>query len=160
MMTTEHFLNLLRQNPDHGVTFVTPDGQQVPPHFHITEVGHLAKTFLDCGGKRHTRGSCLLQVWLADDVDHRLVASKLLAIFERADGVLPSLELPVEFEFEAPVLTQLPVTRCEELDDGTLSFHTELKHTDCLAKDICLPDFSLPPLPGEKSACAPGSGCC
>ncbi len=157
-MTTREFLEHLRSQPDHRISFVTPDGGAVPAHFHITEVGHLAKSFIDCGGKRHTTGSCLLQVWVADDVDHRLIASKLLAIFGRADGLLPGMELPVEIEAEAPVLTQLPLTRCEVLD-GELRFHTELKHTDCMAKDICMPDFSLPALPGQ-SACRPGSGCC
>lgn len=158
-MTTAEFLDQLRRHPDHGVRFLTPDGTPVPAHFHITEVGHAAKSFIDCGGKRHTEASCLLQVWVADDTDHRLKAAKLLGIFDRADGLLPSTDLPVEIEAEAPVLTQLPVTRCE-VDHGQLSFHTELKRTDCRAKDICLPDFSLPSLPGQANTCSPGSGCC
>lgn len=157
-MTTRQFLELLQSHPDHTLGFAKPDGSLVPSHFHITEVGHLAKSFIDCGGKRHTIGSCILQVWIADDTDHRLKAAKLLSIFGRADGLLPSLDLPVEIEVEAPVLTQLPLTRCEVVN-GNLVFHTELKHTDCLAKDICLPDFSLPGIPGESS-CRPGSGCC
>ncbi len=156
-MTAHEFLELLRSHPDHGITFVLPDGSEVPPHFHVTEVGHLAKSFLDCGGKRHTSEACLLQLWIADDTEHRLVASKLASIFDRADGLLPSLELPVEIEHEAPVLTQLPIIR-HEVVEGRLQFHTESKHTDCLAKDLCLPDFSLPALPGQT--CAPGSGCC
>lgn len=157
-MKTRQFLELLRSHPDHLITFATPDGGRVPAHFHITEVGHLAKSFIDCGGTRHTTSSCLLQVWVADDTDHRLKTSKLLAIFGRADGLLPSMDLPVEIEFEAPVLTQLPLTHCEVLEDALL-FHTELKHTDCLAKDTCLPDFSLPAIPGQNT-CRPGSGCC
>ena len=157
-MTTRQFLGLLQTHPDYLLSFSKPDGSLVPAHFHITEVGHLAKSFIDCGGKRHTMGSCLLQVWVADDTHHRLKASKLLSIFGRADDLLPSDELPVEIEVEAPVLTQLPLTRCE-VEDGTLVFRTEFKHTDCLAKELCLPDFSLPGIPGE-SACRPGSGCC
>jgi hypothetical protein len=158
-MTTTDLLELLRTHSDHGIRFILPDGSEVPAHFHITEVGHLAKSFIDCGGARHTADSCLLQVWVADDTDHRLTASKLLAIFDRADGLLPGTELPVEIEHEAPVLTQLPVTRCE-VTDGTLRFHTEFKRTDCLAKELCLPDFTLPGIPGQKSACTPGTGCC
>ena len=158
-MTTDQFLDLLRAHPDHGVSFVLPDGSEVPPHFHITEVGHSAKSFIDCGGKRHTTASCLLQIWIADDTDHRLKASKLLNIFDRADGLLPTTALTVEIEHEAPVLTQLPLTHCD-LGTDSLVFHTEFKHADCLAKDICLPDFSIPALPGQKSTCAPGTGCC
>ena len=159
MMTTREFLDHLRRHPDAGVLFVLPDGKALPPHFHITEVGHLTKSFIDCGGRRHSSGSCLLQVWVADDVEHRLKASKLLAIFGRADGLLPDDGLPVEIECEAPVLTQLPLTGCVH-EDGALRFDTEYKHTDCLAKDLCLPDFRLPPLPGQKGKCSPGSGCC
>lgn len=157
-MTIRTFLELLRSQPDHDVRFITPDEWVIPVHFHITEVGHSCKSFIDCGGKRHTSERCLLQVWVADDLDHRLKASKLLAIFGRADGLLPSLELPVEIECEAPVLTQLPLTRCEVLG-GALRFHAERKHTDCLAKDVCLPDFTLPALPGS-ARCQPGTGCC
>ncbi len=157
-MTTTAFLDLLRRHPEHTIGFLLPDGSPVPPHFHITEVGHLSKTFLDCGGKRHVTESCLLQLWLADDTDHRLVASKLVAIFDRADGLLPDLGLPVEIEHEAPVLTQLTITR-HAVGENTLEFHLEHKHTDCLAKDICLPDFTLPALPGQNT-CNPASGCC
>ena len=40
---------LLRQNPDKLIQFVLPDGDQIPIHFHVTEVGHVAKDFVDCG---------------------------------------------------------------------------------------------------------------
>lgn len=159
ILTTAEFLDLLRAHPDHRMVFVKPDGEALPAHFHITEVGHLAKSFLDCGGTRHTTAACLLQVWVADDTDHRLEAAKLLAIFERAESLLPATDLPVEIECEAPVLTQLPLTRCEVTGDA-LRFHTESKQTDCLAKDVCLPDFALPALPGQAPACTPGTGCC
>lgn len=158
-MTTEQFLELLRQYPDHRISFFTPDEARVLAHFHITEVGHLTKSFIDCGGKRHTTGSCLLQVWVADDTEHRLQVSKLLAIFERATGLLPELELPVEIEVEAPVLTQLPITGCD-VGAQELQFHTERKHTDCLAKELCIPDFSLPAIPSQDNTCNPSSGCC
>ena len=157
-MQTKEFLELLQAHPEHELAFATPGGGRVPAHFHITEVGHLAKTFIDCGGKRHTSEACLLQVWVANDTDHRLTGSKLLGIFGRAATVLPNRELPVEIEFEAPVLTQLPVTHCEVLET-TLLFHTAIKRTDCLAKELCMPDFTLPAIPGT-AGCRPGSGCC
>lgn len=157
-MKTSDFLKLLRDHKDHGITFVLPDGSEAPAHFHITEVGYAVKSFLDCGGKKHSNGACLLQLWVADDTDHRLKAGKLAMIFERVEDLLPSMELPVEIEHEAPVLTQLPINECE-VTAGMLRFHTELKHADCLAKDICLPDFSLPPLSGQ-SVCTQGGGCC
>lgn len=90
--------------------------------------------------------------------DHRLQASKLAGIFDRADGLLPNFDLPVEIEHEAPVLTQLTITR-HAVGEKSLEFHLEHKHTDCLAQELCLPDFSLPAIPGQ-SACNPSSGCC
>ena len=157
-MNVSTFLDLLREHPEHTLTFVLADGAPVPPHYHITEVGHASKTFLDCGGKRHLTESCLLQTWIAEDVDHRLHAKKLVTIFDRAAELIPDLSLPVEIEHEAPVLTQLTIDR-HEIEADTLIFHLAHKKTDCLAKDICLPDFSLPAIPGQAT-CSPASGCC
>lgn len=36
------------------VNIVQPNGEYVPAHFHITEVGLITKNFLDCGGDVHT----------------------------------------------------------------------------------------------------------
>ena len=155
-MNTNAFIELLRQYPEHGMELVLPDGTTVPAHFHITEVGHIAKSFIDCGGKVHRHEATLLQVWVAEDVDHRVSTDKLLQIFGRADKVLTNLELPVEFEYEAPVLTQMPL-ESHEAKDGILRLTLGLKHTDCLAKELCVPDFSMPAIPGT---CAPNSGCC
>jgi hypothetical protein len=155
-MNTREFLELLRHHPDHGIELQLPDGTTAPAHFHITEVGHISKTFIDCGGEPHSTEACLLQVWVADDTDHRVRTDKLLKIFDQAGKVLPNLELPVELEYEAPVLTQLPVIG-HESTGGTLRLLLGSKHTDCLAKDICLPDIKLPSIPG---ACSPGGGCC
>ncbi|MEM1084898.1 MAG: DUF6428 family protein [Verrucomicrobiota bacterium] len=155
-MTARDFVTLLKEHPDHGIELLLPDGSTVPAHFHITEVGYLSKSFIDCGGEVHRNESCLLQVWVADDTDHRVNTDKLLQIFGRADKVLPNMELPVELEYEAPVLTQLPLIG-HEAADGILRLSLGVKHTDCLAKDLCVPDFSMPAIPGS---CQPGSGCC
>lgn len=158
-MNTQAFTELLEQHPNHGIELLLPDGTTAPAHFHITEVGHLSKSFIDCGGKVHRNESCLLQVWVADDIDHRVKTDKLLQIFGRASDVLPNMELPVEFEYEAPVLTQLPLEG-HEVVDGMLRLKLGVKHTDCLAKELCTPDFSMPAIPGQEPSCAPGSGCC
>ena len=33
-----------------AVSFILPNGQFVPSHFHVTEVGVISKNFIDCGG--------------------------------------------------------------------------------------------------------------
>ena len=81
---------ILREHPSAYPRFILPDGDQVPAHFHITEVGHVAKRFIDCGGKLHDKtDTCLLQTYVADDVDHRLNAGTFAKILDLGAQVLP-----------------------------------------------------------------------
>jgi hypothetical protein len=116
-MNITDFLSQLRSHADKPVRFLLPDGGLIPAHFHITEVGHVLKRFIDCGGTRRTLETCLLQTWVHDDVDHRLVAGKLAMIFDKAGDVLPHHELPVEIEYEDGVVAQFPVEGAEIIDD-------------------------------------------
>jgi hypothetical protein len=75
--------------------WMLPDKSFVPDHYHITEVGRLQKDFIDCGGTIRSLASCLLQIWVADDKDHRLQTTKLAKIMEVAGAVLKSDDLPV-----------------------------------------------------------------
>jgi hypothetical protein len=133
------------------VAFQLPDGGFIPAHFHITEVGHVKKTFVDCGGTRRTQETCLLQTWVANDEDHRLPAGKLADIFAKTHDVLPDHDLPVEIEFEDYVVAQFPVEEARTVDCA-LTFTLGLKHTDCLAKDVCLPNGCCGS--GETACCA------
>ena len=91
-----------------------PDGDHIPAHFHITEVGHIAKRFIDCGGKLHDKiDTCLLQTYVADDVDHRLNAGTLAKILQLGEPVLPHDDLKVEVEYEDCAITQSPITSAE-----------------------------------------------
>lgn len=158
-MNITEFISHLNTHPDKPLLFVLPDGGFIPAHFHITEVGHVKKNFIDCGGTRRSTESCLLQTWVAEDTDHRLVANKLAMIFGRAGDVLPNNDLPVEVEFEDFSVSQFPVTSAQVMD-GALAFQLGLKHTDCLAKELCLPGVCGPAPTVNLLGCAPGSGCC
>ena len=172
-MNGEQFLSLLEANPQQHLHIVLPNGEAVAAHFHITEVGHAAKNFMDCGGTRRKTESCLLQTWVYSDVDHRLETTKLANILRIAGDVLPSLDLPVEIEHEAGVMSQYPVV--SGISDGqTLTLTTGLKHTACLAMDLCCsPAAAAAPAstpattattdkPRVKAGacCSPASGCC
>ena len=141
-----HHLNL---HPELPLRLVLPDGGLIPAHFHITEVGHVLKNFIDCGGTRRSSESCLLQTWVADDIEHRLLAGRLASILDLAGDVLPHAELPVEIEYEDDLIAQFPVVDAS-VSDGMLQFQLGWKHTDCLAKDKCLPE----------SGCCVGASCC
>ena len=159
-MNISELLTALRSHSEKPIQFMLPDGGLIAAHFHVTEVGHVLKRFIDCGGTRRTLETCLLQTWVHDDIDHRLFAGKLATIFDRAGDVLPHHELPVEIEYEDGVVAQFPVEGKVVIGD-TLIFRLGTKHTDCLARGICIPGECAPaPKTEPASCCTPGSNCC
>ena len=58
---------LLDANRNKRFLLQLPDQKNVPVSFHVTEVGHVSKKFIDCGGALHTTQSCQLQVWVGED---------------------------------------------------------------------------------------------
>ena len=152
-MNTTELTALLAAFGDKTVSFVLPDGGRIPAHAHITEVGRIDREFLDCGGVLRRTSFCCLQAWVADDTDHRLSAGKLVTIIGRALEPLRLADLPVEVEYEDGRISQFPVVSVSAGDAVVL--HLGTKHTDCLAKEICLP------APGAtEGCCTPESGCC
>jgi len=153
-MNITELKNLLEQNPDKGLVFHLPDQTTIPQQFHITEVGHVQKDFIDCGGTRRSTSTCVLQAWVAaHDEDHALSAGKLASILKLAGKILPSDDLEVEVEFEAPYISQFPIESAEACCDAVV-FRLTTKHTDCLAKEQCgLED-------GKSSCCSSESSCC
>src|SRR5688500_11607555 len=83
-----------------NVTILLPDGGTVPAHFHVTEVGHVRKDFIDCGGKSRASRTCTLQTWIGRERDdgHRLDAGKFLKILGLAAPLFTDDALPVEVE--------------------------------------------------------------
>ena len=152
IMTVRELKEKLVQSPDQSVTFQLPEGSLVPAHFHITEVGFGKKTFIDCGGVVRVEGKCLVQVWVANDTEHRVDSSRLATILEHGKPVLPSDSLPVEIEYNNPGLTHMPLEKVEEREEGLFLMLVH-KQTDCLAKDVC----GITP---ENDCCTPASGCC
>jgi hypothetical protein len=151
-MESIQLLDVLKNHPDRSMQIVLPTGTSVPAHFHVTEVGHVQKRFVDCGGTLRSSASCLLQVWVANDLDHRLDSTKLSKIIEKGLGLFDNQQVPVEIEYEQGVLSQYPLQSIEIIDTG-LVFHVANKHTACLAPDKCRIDLKV------VSGCnAPG--CC
>ena len=151
-MTIAEFKEHLRLHPDAPLRFLLPDGGWIPAHAHVTEVGRIDKTFVDCGGTVREAQACVLQTWVADDLEHRLSPGKLADVLDRASGILRSDELPVEIEYEDCSVSQFPVAAAEAGEEG-LVFALVSKHTDCLAKELCLPQAAA-------EGCCAGEGCC
>lgn len=157
-MNLREFKALLASHDDKAFQLLLPGGDHVPASFHITEVGRVTKTFLDCGGTLHQSDTCQLQAWVGEDVDHRLASGKLLSIFRKASFLLPDETIPLEIEYEDKIISQYPIARAE-VTGSTVILHLTTKHTDCLAKELCaVPAAGA--ATASASACGCGPGCC
>jgi hypothetical protein len=141
-----------------GVNFKLENGNSVPEHFHVTEVGIITKDFIDCGGTVRHEKVANFQLWDADDYEHRLKAGKLLHIISLSEQVLGMEDLEIEVEYQAETIGKY------DLGFDGQNFLLLAKKTACLAMEKC-------GVPAEKqkiemvnlasgATCTPGGGCC
>jgi len=141
-----------------NVSFAVDNGEKVPAHFHVTEVGVVSKHFIDCGGTVRDEKVANFQLWDANDFDHRLKPQKLLNIIELSEKVLGMEDLEIEVEYQSSTIGKYDLSYA----DG--EFILNSKQTNCLASDKCgIPaeklKVNLNTLTG-KNSCTPGGGCC
>lgn len=148
----------LRDHPDKHVVFEKPDGQNVPPHFHLTEIGRSTKDFIDCGGTRRLVETCVLQTLVANDTDHRLSTTKFAAIAKMASVLEISENAKVEVEVQLETVSIFDIASVVA-DEGELRFRLAAKSTACLAPDRC-GIGSLPVVGGGDDSCCGSEGCC
>ena len=140
------------------IGFQLPNGELVPSHFHVTEVGKITKHFIDCGGTVRNEEVVNFQLWNANDYDHRLHPDKLLNIIELSEDLLNLDDLDIEVEYQAETIGKFG------LDFNGTYFLLTQKQTDCLAKDKCgvpaeKPKVALASLKDEP-CCSPDGNCC
>ena len=102
-----------------------PNGAMVPAHFHVTEMGLSIKHFIDCGGTIRQEKLANLQLWTANDTDHRLVSSKLLKIITLYETNFGDDDLEIEVEYQSETIGKYGV----ELKDNHLVL--SIKQTNC-----------------------------
>ena len=138
------------------ISFQLPNADLVPRNFHVTEVGKVSKTFIDCGGTLRKEDSISLQLWNADDYDHRLHPDKLLSILELSEKTLDLQNLEIEVEYQGESIQKYG------LDFDGKSFLLSTTQTDCLAKDSCGIPYEKEQVSNlnQSTSCQPGSGCC
>ena len=153
-MKLSELKSLLTDNADRHFRIRLPDGAAVPVSFHVTEVGRLHKTFLDCGGTLREITTCQLQIWVGEDYDHRIETGKMAAILGKAKSILPDDSAPVEIEYEDRVISQYTISRHELVADAVVLVLAN-KHTECLAPELCgLSTLSrLPAISGKSRCC-------
>ena len=141
------------------IAFQLPNGDLVPSHFHVTEVGKVSKHFIDCGGTVRTEEVINFQLWEANDYDHRLHPEKLVHIIELSEKTLGLPDLEIEVEYQDKTIGKY------DLDFDGNDFVLLNKKTACLAQDQCgipsqKPKIRLSDRNNEQSCCTPGGGCC
>ena len=138
--------------------FVLPNGELVPSHFHITEIGQINKKYMDCGGELREENTINFQLWENTDTHHRLEPQKLLKIIDQAESELILQDLDIEVEYQGETIGKYHLS----MENGV--FQLISTKTACLAEDQCI-------APSEKTKvnfsdisvsnnCTPGSGCC
>ncbi len=153
-MRLSNFINALDKLE--VLKFQLPNGEFVPAHFHITEVGNINRNYIDCGGILRQEKKISLQLWVASDTEHRLKPDNLLKILQLAEKQLGFSNIEIEVEYQ-----QDTVGRYELAFDGVI-FQLINTQTACLAPDQC-------GIPKEKVRvrvtanglnCNPETGCC
>jgi hypothetical protein len=159
-MNLSELKSLLREHSDRHFRIQLPDGEAVPVSFHVTEVGRVKKTFLDCGGTLRESLTCQLQIWVGEDYDHRIETGKMASILDKAKAYLPDESIPVEIEYEDRVISQYTIAGRGITADAVV-LQLAHKHTECLAPELCgLPSLNRLPAIGGKSPCCGPTGCC
>ncbi|WP_418123856.1 DUF6428 family protein [Chryseobacterium sp. PTM-20240506] len=144
----------------HNVEFQLEDGTFVPEHFHVTEVGTITKSFIDCGGTIRNEKVVNFQLWNANDYEHRLKPGKLLNIIALSEEKLGIEDHEIEVEYQNITIGKY------DLDFNGKTFVLKNKTTACLAQEACgVPPekkkLKLSDLSSQSGACCtPESGCC
>ncbi len=143
-----------------SIHFVLENGEEVPQHFHVTEVGQINKKFIDCGGTLRDEIKINFQLWQASDYDHRLSAEKLNKIILLSIEKLNLADAEIEVEYQRETIGKYAIS----FNNGKFILMNTL--TDCLAQDKCgipvtkqkirLSELNV----GSGSCCEPGSKCC
>jgi len=141
------------------IAFELPNGDLVPSHFHVTEVGKVTKNFIDCGGVLRKEERINFQLWNANDYDHRLHPEKLVHIIELSEKTLNLKDAEIEVEYQSETIGKYG------LDFNGTNFLLTNTATACLAEDACgipaeKPKIKISNLQSDAPSCAPGSGCC
>lgn len=158
-MQLHELKSLFQSHSDKQFRLQLPDGSAVPVSFHVTEVGRVHKTFIDCGGTLRDVDTCQLQVWVGEDGDHRLEAGKAAAILEKAKSFLTDENIPVEIEYEDEVISQYTIEG-HEAGGKAVVLHLAHKHTDCLARERCGLPAPIKDDADAEAPCCSQSGCC
>lgn len=138
--------------------FVLQNGEKVPSHFHITEIGLTTKQFTDCGNTFRISKKATLQLWTSIDFYHRLDPKKIINIIDSTSHLFDGEDLEIEIEYQQETVGKFDL---QFIDNQFVLTNTK---TDCLAKSSCgiveKVKVNLKNLVEEVACCGSNSNCC
>jgi|LakMenE01Jun11ns_1017448.scaffolds.fasta_scaffold9953239_2 hypothetical protein len=150
MKVSSFFKNLDTVSEDNKVAFKTPDGKFIPFHFHVTEAATINKKFRDCGGVERNENYASIQLWVANDFDHRINAGKIRKII-LSTLIENEMDMDLVVEYETDTLSTYNIDSVEIIKN-TLVYSLIKKKTECLAPDKC-------GITAPKKPCCGGNKC-
>jgi hypothetical protein len=151
-MTLRSLQNALEANPRQFPRFVLPNGDCIPAHAHVTEVGHVVRNFIDCGGLTGKEEKVVLQTHVGNDTDHRLRSDRFAKILRLGDCVVPSADLDVDVEYDCCVVAHYPIAEARP-DGQHLNLILRRGRTQCRARERREPETAA-------GCCATSAACC
>ena len=151
-MNLRELQTVLEANPQTFPRFVLPDGEHIPAHAHVTEVGHVVRNFIDCGGVKGKEEKIVLQTYVGSDTAHRLRSDRFAKILQLGNSVIPQSDLEVDIEYDCCVVAQYPITEAKR-DGNHLNLMLQRGRTQCRARKRRQAETSA-------GCCETASACC
>jgi Family of unknown function (DUF6428) len=133
-MKLHELRTVLKKHPKAFPRFVLPDGDYVPAHAHITEVSHVVRNLIDCGGLTGKEEKVLLQTHVGNDIRHRLRSDRFAKILDLGSEVVPNPDLDVDVEYDCCVVAQYPISKVR-VTGNQLDIVLARGRTQCRARD-------------------------
>jgi hypothetical protein len=151
-MKLHELQSTLAEHPNTFPRFILPNGDYIPAHAHVTEVGHVVRNFIDCGGLTGTEEKVVLQTHVGDDTDHRLRSDRFAKILQLGNRVIPSADLDVDIEYDCCVVAQYPIGEAKSNGDY-LDLILRRGRTQCRERERRETETAV-------SCCATSAACC
>jgi len=144
-MKYEALQSALDRYPATFPRFVLPDGDYIPAHAHVTEVGYVVRNFIDCGALPGKEEKIVLQTHVGNDTDHRLRSDRFAKILRLGSRIIPSADLDVDVEYDCCVVAQYPIVEAQPkgqyldliLQRGRTQCRARERHEAETAGDCC-----------------------
>lgn len=138
------------------IVFELPGGKRVPPHFHITEIGIIRKTYIDCGGDLRVENLINMQLWYSNDINHKIETTKILKIIQNSEKLLKFQDEEIQIEYQQDTICKFNL----EFKGGS-TFKLIKTFTDCIDKESCnIIEKPRIRIKKNQTKCDPTSGCC